>query len=125
MARAAVYALGEMLEEDKSGFLLDVYRKSPFESVRRAALETSVNLGGNQSVAALGEMMKTEKDPDQRRVIVWALSDIETDDSVAILARIAKSDEDREVRRQAVAALGSIGTPASKKALRALLDDKP
>jgi len=125
MARSAVYALGDMLDEDGSAFLLDVYRKSPFESVRRAALEVSMHVGGNQSAPAIGAMLENEKDADQRRILVWALSDIETDESVAILARVAKTDSNREVRRQAVDALASIGTPAAKKALRDLLNDKP
>ncbi|HKW12926.1 MAG TPA: HEAT repeat domain-containing protein, partial [Candidatus Krumholzibacteria bacterium] len=121
MARAAVYALGDMWDSDKDGFLLDVYRKSPFDSVRRAALETSVNLGG--SPAAMGEMIKNEKDPDQRRLIVRALADNESDESVAVLARVARTDPSNQVRREAVSALGSIDTPAAKKALRDLLND--
>jgi len=121
MARAAVYALGDMWESDKGGFLLDVYRKSPFESVRRAALETSVSLGG--SASALGEMLKSEKDPEQRRLIVRSLADIETDESVEILTRVARTDSEHSVRREAVSALGAIDTPAARKALRGLLVD--
>jgi HEAT repeat protein len=88
--------------------------------VRRAALQTSANLGG--SAPALGEMIKNEKDPDQRRMIVRALADIESDESVAILARVAKTDTNSQVRREAVSALGSIDSPAAKKALRDLLN---
>jgi HEAT repeat protein len=121
VARAAVYALGDMWDSDKDGFLLEVYRKSPFDSVRRAALQTSANLGG--SAAALGEMVKAEKDPDQRRMIVRALADIESDESVAILARIASTDPSNQVRREAVSALGSIDSAAARKALRDLLKE--
>jgi len=121
LARAAVYALGDLLEEDEAGFLLEVYRKSPFEDVRLAALQTSISLGGGTSAPALGTMLETEKSAEQRRMIVWALADIENDEAVAILARVAKSDADKDVRRQAVAALGSIGSPAAKQALRDLL----
>jgi HEAT repeat protein len=110
-----------MWESDPDGFLLQVYRKSPFESVRRAALDVSANLGG--SAATLGEMVKNESNPDQRRMIVRALADIESDESVAILARIAKNDPSHSVRREAVSALGSMDTPSAKKALRDLLNE--
>jgi HEAT repeat protein len=82
-----------------------------------------VDSGGEASAPVLGAMLETETDNEQRRLIVWALSDIHTDESVAILAKVAKSDPTRETRRIAVQALGAMGTPAAKKALRDLLDD--
>jgi len=103
----------------QDGFLLEVYRKSTFDSVRRAALDVSTNLGG--SPALLGEMIKNERDPNQRRMIVRALADMDNDEAVTILARVAKTDTNSQVRREAVSALGSIDSPAARKALRGLL----
>ena len=66
-------------------------------------------------------MIKNERDPNQRRMIVRALADMDNDEAVAILARVAKTDTNSQVRREAVSALGSIDSPAARKALRGLL----
>ena len=66
-------------------------------------------------------MIKNERDPNQRRMIVRALADMDNDEAVTILARVAKTDTNSQVRREAVSALGSIDSPAARKALRGLL----
>ncbi len=123
IALAAVYGLGDLIEGD-SAFFMEVYKESPFEEVRRAALHCMSDSGDEASVPALGAMLQSETNNDQRRIIVWTLADIPTDESVAILAKVARSDPSRETRRIAVQALGSIGTPAAKKALRDLLSEE-
>ena len=123
MAVAALYGLGDLMEGD-SAFFMEVYKKSPFEEVRRAALHCMIDSGDEASVPALGAVLESETNNDQRRIIVWTLGDIATDESVAILAKVARSDPSRETRRIAVQALGGMGTPAAKKALRDLLDEE-
>lgn len=123
IAIAAVYGLADLIEGD-SAFFMDVYKKSPFDDVRRAALHAMIDSGDEASVPALGAMLDSETNNDQRRVIVWTLADIPSDESVAILAKVARSDPSRETRRIAVQALGGIGTPAAKKALRDLLNEE-
>ncbi len=124
LARAAVYGLSDLLDDEEDvAFFMEVYRKSPFAEVRRAALYAAIDNGGDASAAALGGLLGSEKDADRRKALVWALAEIETDESVSILARTARDDPDRDVRHASVQALGAMGTPAAKKALRGLLDE--
>lgn len=124
LAKAAVYGLADLLhDQDGAAFFMEVCDKSPFESVRQAALYAAIDKGGPASAGPLGKLLETEKNASQRRAIVWALADIETDESVTILARTAKKDPDRDVRHAAVQALGGMDIPAAKKALRDLLNE--
>ncbi len=125
LAQAAVWALTDVLDDDDATeFFMEVFRQSPFEGVRKAALYAAMSGAGEASAPALGQMLEAQEDPDQRKAIVWALSEIDSDESVAILARAARNDPSREVRRAAVQALGAIGTPAAKQALHDLLNER-
>jgi HEAT repeat protein len=69
-------------------------------------------------------VLKDEKDPETRRMAVFALGETESDEAVAVLLEIVKTDKDTKVATAAVTALGEIGTPKAKAALVEILEKK-
>jgi HEAT repeat protein len=76
------------------------------------------------SVKVLGEMLKTEKEPDVKRMLVYSLGETESDEAVPILLDLAMNDKDNRVRAAAVSALGEIGSPKARDALLKVLEKK-
>jgi HEAT repeat protein len=76
------------------------------------------------SVKVLGEMLKTEKEPDVRRMLIYSLGETGSDDAVPILLEVALNDSNNRIRATAVSALGEIGTPKAREALMKVLEKK-
>ena len=67
---------------------------------------------------ALTDILKTEKDPETRKVAVYALEDSDMkDEAVTTLIHVIKNDKNIEVRKAAIRVLGEIGTPKAREAL--------
>jgi HEAT repeat protein len=127
LAKAAVYALEDKIEDMESGdpaMLLEIYNKSKFPSVRKAALYSIEDIEGPAAIEMFAQILKTEKDPDIKRTIIYTLGDTESDDAVPILEDIALNDKDVRLRADAVSALGEIGTPKAREALMKVLEKK-
>ena len=69
-------------------------------------------------------MLKTEKEPDVRRMLVYSLGETESDEAVPILLDVALNDTNNRIRAAAVSALGEIGTPKAREALLKVLEKK-
>ena len=125
LAKTAVYALADQTKDES--LMLDILRKSKHPEVQKAALQGILDSGDvNNSVKALTEVLKTEKDNDLRVSTVNMLGDTQSDAAVPILLDTAKNDSSLKVRTSAVNALGSIGTPKAKEALKQILQpDNP
>jgi HEAT repeat protein len=76
------------------------------------------------SIPALGQILKEEKDPELRRMIVRVLGETESDDAVPILLNVALEDNNYKVRAEAVSALADIDSPKSRAALVEILKKK-
>ena len=127
LAKAAVYALEDKIEDMESGdpaMLLEIYKKSKFPSVRKAALHSIEDIEGPAAIEMFTAILKTEQDPDIKRTIIHALGDTESDDAVPILEDIALNDKNVRLRADAVSALGEIGTPKAREALMKVLEKK-
>jgi HEAT repeat protein len=122
LAKAAVYALADLTEGDTS-LLLEVFRKSKFNEVRKAALYAISDHAQHKSaIESLSKILKEEKEEEYRVVALHALANVEGDEIVPVLANVAKNDSSQRVRTVAVQMLGQIGTPAAKKVLLDILE---
>jgi HEAT repeat protein len=105
------------MDDDDPQMLIDIFRKTKFNSVRRAALHTLEDMAEGVPVKFLGQILSEEKDAEMRRMIVRVLGETESDDAVPFLEKVALEDTDRRVRLAAVDALEDIDTPKSRAAL--------
>jgi HEAT repeat protein len=122
LAKAAVYAMADLTEGDTS-LLLEVFRKSKFDEVRKAALYAISDHSQHKSaIESLSRILKEEKEEEYRVVALQALANVEGDEVVPILADVAKNDSSSRIRTVAVQMLGQIGTPAAKKVLMDILE---
>jgi HEAT repeat protein len=101
--------------------LSDIYKKSTFISVRKAALYAIEDMAEEEAVGPLTEMLKAEKDPEMRRMIVRVLGETGSDDAVPVLEKSALEDLDKKVRLEAVDALEEIDTPRAREALMRII----
>jgi HEAT repeat protein len=125
LARAAVYALDDVIGDDDVDLLMEIWEKSPFEEVRRAALMMMMEIGVDESLHVIRKVLKTEIDPETRMRLVYALEDAADEDAaVEILIDVAKNDPSRRVQRAAVHVLGEIGTEEAQNALLELMRKK-
>jgi HEAT repeat protein len=106
-----------------TSLLLEVFRKSKFDEVRKAALYAiSDHSEGKSAVDSLSKILKEEKQEEYRVVALQALANVKGDEVVPILADVAKNDSSNRIRTVAVQMLGEIGTPAAKKVLMDILE---
>jgi HEAT repeat protein len=126
LARAAVLALEDAMDEDRPDLLMEIYKKSKFPSVRKVALYSFEDMidENEEYIPFLAEILNQEKDVDQRRMVIRMLGDSESDEAVPILEKVALEDENRRIRTEAVAALGEIGTIRAREALIRVLEKK-
>jgi HEAT repeat protein len=127
LAKAAVYALEDRIEDMEGGdpsMLLEIYKKSKFDSVRKTALHSIEDIEGPAAIEMFAAILKTEENPDIKRTIIHALGDTESDVAVPILEDIALNDKNVKLRADAVSALGEIGTPKAREALMKVLEKK-
>lgn len=124
LGRTAVYALGNLLEEDKSktSVMLEVLRNTKHSSVKEGALRMIMDDKSGSSVKVVADMLNTESDLDTRRMAVRVLGGSESDEAVPVLLKIAKDDSNLATRKEAVRALGRIGTPKAQDAIVQLLN---
>jgi HEAT repeat protein len=104
--------------------LIDIYRKTKFSSVRRAALHTLEDMAEDAPVKLLGQLLNEEKEAEMRRMIVRVLGETENDDAVPILEKVALEDTDRRIRLEAVDALENIDSKKSRAALLRIIKKK-
>jgi HEAT repeat protein len=81
-------------------------------------------LEGPGALKALIQILKTEKDPELRRVAIRTLGETENDEVIPVLLEAAQKDEDSRNRKEAVLALGEIGTAKAKEALQKIIDSE-
>jgi len=125
LARAAMYALADVMEDEDIGLVLEVYEKTPFYEVRRAAIHVMLDIGGDEALPAIKSILKKETDSDLRISAVWALEEADDEDEVVkILADVAKNDPSTRVRRAAIQVRGEIDTDEAHEALLQILEER-
>ena len=120
IAKTAVYALEDWLDDKETDVLLDIMNKTKYSSVKKAALYEIAD-EGTAAVQILDRLLQEEKDAEVRKSAVYVLEDTESDEAVPILIRVVNNDPDMDVRKAAIRTLGEIGTPAAREALMTIL----
>ncbi|HSE42403.1 MAG TPA: HEAT repeat domain-containing protein [Acidobacteriota bacterium] len=120
LATAAVHALADATEGDTS-LLLQVFQKSKFPEVRKAALFAIGDRNSKSAVDSLSKILKEEKEEEYRVTALYALGEV-GDAAVPILSYTAQNDPSIRIRTAAVQMLGEIGTDAAKKELMKILE---
>ena len=98
----AIRYLGMMRTSDYNDLLAGVYRSSADPSVKRAILQ-SYSQNGNAD--KLGELARTERDPDLRRMAIRNLGMMNRPGTSETLVAIYKADSSSDVRREVVNSL--------------------
>jgi HEAT repeat protein len=118
LTRTAVQGLTMVLSRKDAGpILAQVVLESKSHDAQKWALQMGANVEGGLTVQQLGEILKSESDPEMRTAAVVGLGNSNSDEAIPALFDAAKNDSDQCVRVHAVAALQRIGTPKAKEAM--------
>jgi len=98
----AIRYIGMMRTGDSADLLAGIYRSSADASVKRAIIQSYFQ---NGSADKIGELAKTEKDSDLRRLAIRDLGMMNRPGTSETLVAIYKSDNSSDVRREIVNAL--------------------
>jgi deoxyhypusine monooxygenase len=109
--------------KDESYFIR-VLKEEPSLVLRVHAVCILADVGQEESVPALSDVLFHDPDPLVRHEAAFSLGQIGLSSAVKALEKAATTDRDPIVRHEAAAALGSIGNPSAESALRKALSDK-
>jgi len=98
----AIRYLGMMRTSDLNDVLAAVYRSSADPSVKRAILQSYLQNGATDK---LGEIARTEKDPDLRRAAIRNIGVTNRPGTTETLIAIYKADNSTDVRREVINSL--------------------
>ena len=98
----AIRYIGMMRSGDNNELLAGIYRSSPDASVKRAIIQSYFTSGNADKI---GELARTEKDSDLRRIAIRNLGMMNRAGVSDTLVAIYKSDSSSDVRREIVNSL--------------------
>jgi HEAT repeat protein len=104
-------------------FLIEVLKKEPSLVLRVHAVCILADVGGEESVPTLSDVLLHDTDPLVRHEAAFSLGQIGNAKGNEALSQAVVTDPDAIVRHEAAAALGSVGSSVSERVLRKALED--
>lgn len=117
LARAAVYALSNSLEDHEISILFDVVTADLHPEVQKAALYAIGNHDTDEVAGFLKEVALTHENRELAKAATYALGNSDSEKAVDALIEIVGSDADTDTRKAAVYALGNTDSDRARAAL--------
>lgn len=113
----------EAWQKKDESYLVSVLKKEPSLVLRVHAVCILAEVGGEEAVPALGDVLLHDPDPLVRHEAAFSLGQIGLSEGNRALAEAVIKDKDPIVRHESAAALGSVGSPDSEGVLTKALSD--
>lgn len=113
----------DAFERRDEKFFTEVIKSEPSLVLRVHAVCILAEIGGEDSIPVLSDVLLHDPDPLVRHEAAFSLGQIGLTSAVHALEEAVRSDRDPIVRHEAAAALGSIGSPAAEQTLLSALED--
>lgn len=114
----------EEFQRKNEAFFIKVIREEPSLVLRVHAVTILAELGAEEGVAALSDVLLNDPDPLVRHEAAFSMGQIGLSSANAALEKAVLTDRDAVVRHESAAALGSIGSQSCVPTLTKALDDK-
>jgi HEAT repeat protein len=114
----------EAFQERREAYFTEVIGTESSLVLRLHAVCILAEVGGEDSIATLCDVLLHDTDPLVRHEAAFSLGQIGLSTGNWALQRALASDDEAIVRHEAAAALGSIGNASSEESLRLALEDK-
>lgn len=124
LAKAAVHALSNSLEEDEVSILFDIVMEDLHPDVQKAALYAIGNHDTDEVADFLKKVAMTHESSDLAKAATYALGNSDSETAVDALIEIVSSDADTETRKAAVYALGNTDSEKARAALIEVLGSR-
>lgn len=114
----------EEYERKNERFFIDVLRDEPSLVLRVHAVTILAELGGEDAVPVLSDVVLHDPDPLVKHEAAFTLGQMGLASGIPALEEAVRHDREPIVRHESAAALGSIGNQSSRATLEAALKDE-
>src|SRR2546422_10886499 len=111
-------------EKKDEAYFVKVLKTEPSLVLRVHAVCILAEVGGENSIETLADVLLHDADPLVRHEAAFSLGQMGLSGANGPLERAVMTDPEAIVRHEAAAALGSIGNPSTEKVLRVALEDE-
>jgi len=123
-AMQVMRGMEEAWERKDESYFVRVLQKEPSLVLRVHAVCILAEVGGENSVPALSDVLLHDPDPLVRHEAAFSLGQIGLAEGNRALSEAVLNDKDPIVRHESAAALGSVGSADSEEVLTKALSDK-
>ncbi|TLX97128.1 MAG: HEAT repeat domain-containing protein [Thaumarchaeota archaeon] len=114
----------EAYQKRDEAYFVKVLNKESSLVLRVHAVCILAEVGGENSMETLADVLLHDADPLVRHEAAFSLGQIGLSEGNGPLERAVMTDPEAIVRHEAAAALGSIGNPSAERVLRLALEDR-
>ena len=122
-AMKVMKGMEEAWEKKDESYFIGVLQREPSLVLRVHAVCILAEVGGEQSIPALGDVLLHDPDPLVRHEAAFSLGQIGLSEGNIALSEAVLHDRDPIVRHESAAALGSVGSSDSEEVLTTALAD--